>query len=257
MFQNDSTSKYYKEIPLADILQIVANRNTSHCNNNNHSGYTFELRTQNVVYFVGDDHDKAKTWEYSLRQALMPVTTENSDFSGNKHNATIKNGNHSYPTDENENQNADISQQYQIFIDEMLGAGQFGTVYGGVHRTSGREVAIKVIDKRRFPTKQEAQLKNEVSILQNISHPGVVHLEKMFENPERIFVVMEKLSGDMLEMILNSDQGRLTERVTKFLIYQVRSHCLVFIYFNLNLNYFSNPDSSCTTLFALAKHLSL
>ena len=48
----------------------------------------------------------------------------------------------------------------------------------------------------RFPTKQEAALKNEVSILQNLRHPGVVVLEGMFETPERIFVVMEKLKGD-------------------------------------------------------------
>lgn len=43
----------------------------------------------------------------------------------------------------------------------------------------------------------------------------------MFETPERIFVVMEKLKGDMLEMILSHEKGRLTERVTKFLITQV------------------------------------
>ena len=47
----------------------------------------------------------------------------------------------------------------------------------------------------RFPTKQEAALKNEVSILQNLHHPGVVNLERMFETVERIFVVMEKLKG--------------------------------------------------------------
>jgi len=43
----------------------------------------------------------------------------------------------------------------------------------------------------------------------------------MFETPERIFVVMEKLSGDMLEMILNSPRGKLSERITKYLISQV------------------------------------
>lgn len=43
----------------------------------------------------------------------------------------------------------------------------------------------------------------------------------MFETKERIFVVMEKLKGDMLEMILSQTTGRLTERVTKFLITQV------------------------------------
>ena len=64
-----------------------------------------------------------------------------------------------------------------------------------IYRISGRAVAIKVIDKMRFPTKQEAALKNEVAILQNLHHPGVVNLERMFETPERIFVVMEKLRG--------------------------------------------------------------
>jgi protein kinase D len=43
----------------------------------------------------------------------------------------------------------------------------------------------------------------------------------MFENPQQIFVVMEKLHGDMLEMILSSEQGRLDERITKFLITQI------------------------------------
>lgn len=114
-----------------------------------------------------------------------------------------------------------MSQLYQIFPDEVLGSGQFGIVYGGTHRKSGRAVAIKVIDKLRFPTKQEAQLKNEVAILQNLSHQGVVNLERMFETSERIFVVMEKLKGDMLEMILSSEKGRLSERITKFLITQV------------------------------------
>ena len=43
--------------------------------------------------------------------------------------------------------------------------------FPGVHRKSSRQVAIKVIDKLRFPTKQEAALKNEVAILQNLSNP--------------------------------------------------------------------------------------
>lgn len=37
----------------------------------------------------------------------------------------------------------------------------------------------------------------------------------------QIYVVMEKMQGDMLEMILNSPESRLTERKTKFLIFQV------------------------------------
>lgn len=148
----------------------------------------------------------ARSWETAIRQALMPVT--------NPSNATNEQA-----VSEPEERITEISQLYQIFPDEVLGSGQFGIVYGGVHKKTHRPVAIKVIDKLRFPTKQEAQLKNEVAILQNLQNPGVVNLERMFETPERIFVVMEKLKGDMLEMILSI--GRLNERVTKFLVTQI------------------------------------
>jgi len=43
----------------------------------------------------------------------------------------------------------------------------------------------------------------------------------MFETPERVFVVMEKLHGDMLEMILSSEKSRLPERITKFMVTQI------------------------------------
>ncbi|CAH1164122.1 unnamed protein product [Phaedon cochleariae] len=221
LFQNEQSSKYYREIPLSEILTIDTARikqgEFMHC---------FEIRTANIDYFVGQDPlfdlqdgslvnlpppDSgvgaylAKSWESTIRQAIVPVQ------ANTKHEETSV----------REEEITDMSQIYQIYPDEVLGSGQFGIVYGGVHRRSARPVAIKVIDKLRFPTKQEAQLKNEVAILQNLSHPGVVNLERMFETPERIFVVMEKLKGDMLEMILSHDKGRLTERVTKFIITQI------------------------------------
>ncbi|KAG9461544.1 hypothetical protein GDO78_016460, partial [Eleutherodactylus coqui] len=56
---------------------------------------------------------------------------------------------------------------------------------------------------------------------QNLRCPGVVDLEAMCETPERIYVVMEKLHGDMLEMILSSDKGRLPERITRFIVTQI------------------------------------
>ncbi|XP_075677162.1 serine/threonine-protein kinase D3 isoform X5 [Dermatophagoides pteronyssinus] len=235
MFQNATKPNYYKTIPLQDILHIDSGKNDSSTT----LDYKFELKTQNVTYYVcepesteNERSQSSRSWELAIRQGLMPVLSPPSETGGSRivadDSSKQQQSRHSNQTvavassdnDDNDN-NCDISQQYQIIIDEMLGAGQFGTVYGGVHRTSRREVAIKVIDKRRFPTKQEAQLKNEVSILQTISHPGVVHLEKMFENSERIFVIMEKLNGDMLEMILGGENGRLNERVTKFLIYQI------------------------------------
>ncbi|XP_056021622.1 serine/threonine-protein kinase D1-like isoform X2 [Ostrea edulis] len=239
MFQQENSNRYYKEILLMDIIciEMAKVRQISEVSKAPH---VFEIRLQNITYFVGEDPtfggrdgdflvssesgtglEQARYWEHSIRQALMPVTPTTSVVSEGQ---TTDNGNVSeedHVQKIHKSRIPDISQLYQIYPDDVLGSGQFGIVYGGKHRKTNREVAIKVIDKLRFPTKQEAQLKNEVSILQNLHHPGVVNLEKMFETPERIFVVMEKQKGDMLEMILSSLKGRLSERVTKFLISQI------------------------------------
>ena len=47
-------------------------------------------------------------------------------------------------------------------------------------------MAVKVIDKLRFPHKQESQLRSEVTILQTLNHPGIIFLEQMFESPEKV-----------------------------------------------------------------------
>ncbi|XP_070685724.1 serine/threonine-protein kinase D2 isoform X2 [Pempheris klunzingeri] len=251
LFQNNTTNKYYKEIPLSEILEVRPAGNFSlvppgtnpHC---------FELITGTMCYFVGEDpntlpsptpsnpqtlpptppspsqvapnsgigREVAKAWESAIRQALMPVIFQDAPPAAG--NTTHRQASISISVSNSQIQeNVDIGTVYQIFADEVLGSGQFGVVYGGKHRKTGRDVAVKVIDKLRFPTKQESQLRNEVAILQSLRHLGIVNLECMFETPEKVFVVMEKLHGDMLEMILSSEKGRLPERLTKFLITQI------------------------------------
>ncbi|XP_053488535.1 serine/threonine-protein kinase D3 [Ictalurus furcatus] len=242
LFQNDTGAKFYKEIPLSEILQVEAARDFSslamggnpHC---------FEIITATMVYYVGENTggphlhmhnpmlaasgvglEVAQGWEMAIRQALMPVpvTPQPSVGAAAGQGKDHKELSMSISVSNSQIQeNVDISSVYQIFADEVLGSGQFGIVYGGKHRKTGRDVAIKVIDKMRFPTKQESQLRNEVAILQNLQHPGIVNLECMFETLERVFVVMEKLHGDMLEMILSSEKSRLPERITKFLVTQI------------------------------------
>ncbi|XP_061828801.2 serine/threonine-protein kinase D2 isoform X1 [Nerophis lumbriciformis] len=249
LFQNNTSNKYHKEIPLSEILEVrpagnftlVPPRTNPHC---------FEIITGTMCYFVGEDpntlpplvpqqtvpqtppspsqvapnsgvgREVAKAWEAAIRQALMPVIFQDAPQPAG--NTTHRQASVSISVSSSQIQeNVDIGTVYQIFADEVLGSGQFGVVYGGKHRKTGRDVAVKVIDKLRFPTKQESQLRNEVAILQSLRHLGIVNLECMFETPEKVFVVMEKLHGDMLEMILSSEKGRLPERLTKFLITQI------------------------------------
>uniref|UniRef100_A0AAY4CNN8 Serine/threonine-protein kinase n=1 Tax=Denticeps clupeoides TaxID=299321 RepID=A0AAY4CNN8_9TELE len=229
LFQNESGAKFYKEIPLSEILQVEAGKDFSSLAQGGNP-HCFEIITATMVYYVGENTvghhlhntalaasgvglEVAQGWEKAIRQALMPVTPQPSLGSTLSISISVSNS--------QIQENVDISSVYQIFADEVLGSGQFGIVYGGKHRKSGRDVAIKIIDKMRFPTKQESQLRNEVAILQNLHHPGIVNMECMFETPERVFVVMEKLHGDMLEMILSSEKSKLPERITKFLVTQI------------------------------------
>uniref|UniRef100_A0A673NDK4 Serine/threonine-protein kinase D3-like n=1 Tax=Sinocyclocheilus rhinocerous TaxID=307959 RepID=A0A673NDK4_9TELE len=208
MYPNEISNKYYKEISLSEVLQVRGSAQLTIPVLPGNSAHSFELVTGSLVYCVFADQD-GPSWESALDQALRPVQgtvchTTNNTGDGKSGEET-----------------QDISELYQIFSDEVLGSGQFGVVYGGTHRHTGRPVAIKVIDKTRFPTKHEEQTRNEVSILERLSHPGVIHLEGMFKTMENTFVVMEKLHSDMLEMILSHENGRLTERTTRFLVTQV------------------------------------
>ncbi|KAL2079226.1 hypothetical protein ACEWY4_024970 [Coilia grayii] len=202
LYQTELGTKYYKEIPLSEVLQVRGPGQLGE------GGHCFELETGAVVYCVVAEAEEGAAWEAAIRQALMPV--QGSDHRTGATGGGLQQG-----------EAQDISSVYQIFSDEVLGSGQFGIVYGGTHRQSSRPVAVKVIDKTRFPTNLERQMRNEVAILQNLSHLGVVLLEGVFETTQLVFVVMEKLHSDMLEMILSHENGRLTERTTRFLVTQI------------------------------------
>uniref|UniRef100_A0A3B5BJX8 Serine/threonine-protein kinase D3-like n=1 Tax=Stegastes partitus TaxID=144197 RepID=A0A3B5BJX8_9TELE len=207
LYQNESSIKYYKEIPLSEVLRVRGPAQLAVPSLPSGGAHSLELVTGSLVYCV-EAGEEGAAWESAIRQALMPVQSSRGHGDGNKER-------------QHGDDQLDISSVYQIFTDDVLGSGQFGVVYRGTHRKSGRPVAIKVIDKTRFPTKQDRQLRNEVAILQNLSHLGVVLLEGMFETVEHVFVIMEKLHGDMLEMIMSSEKGRLPERITRFLVMQI------------------------------------
>uniref|UniRef100_A0A8C8FQZ2 Serine/threonine-protein kinase n=1 Tax=Oncorhynchus tshawytscha TaxID=74940 RepID=A0A8C8FQZ2_ONCTS len=192
LFQNDTGAKFYKEIPLSEILQVEQSRDLSSLAQGSNP-HCFEIITSTMVYYVGENNggqyhspaltasgvgmEVAQGWEKAIRQALMPATPQPSVAT-----AARQGKDHTIPFTIINCSNT------EIFSDEVLGSGQFGIVYGGKHRKTGRDVAIKVIDKMRFPTKQESQLRNEVAILQilvalrHLHFKNIVHCDLKPEN---------------------------------------------------------------------------
>ncbi|CAF3441433.1 unnamed protein product [Rotaria sp. Silwood1] len=212
MYQNETTNKFSREILLEHVsLQL---------NIDDDKGHYFEIRTEQKIYYCGCKRTRNRNYDLvhsaqnarnaytQIRQALLAYNNDGSE---------IKN---IFTIISSRSQNRDINELYKINPIEVLGSGQFGTVYGGYSIETNDQVAIKVIDKTRF-NEQEEKIHREVDILQEVSHPGVIKLHAMFDTPGKFYLVMEKLNSDMLEMILSQPTKRLNERQTKFLIYQV------------------------------------
>jgi len=67
-------------------------------------------------------------------------------------------------------------------VSEEIGRGAFSVVKRGKHRKTGREYAIKFIEKK-FVDKQDLMLLGrEIEIMKKVTHANVLQLEEVFEN---------------------------------------------------------------------------
>ena len=93
-----------------------------------------------------------------------------------------------------------------------LGKGKFGLVKLGIHKLTGRKVAIKIINKQGL-TEQEMQLtKTEIEILKIGQHPNIITLYDVIENEEKIYIIMEYCAGSDLFAYIEQRNFKLPEK---------------------------------------------
>lgn len=78
-----------------------------------------------------------------------------------------------------------------------LGKGSFSVVHVARVKKTGNQVAVKVIEKASL-SKQGQQLRQEVSLMKMIDHPNIVKLICLFEETDRVFLVLELMAGGEL-----------------------------------------------------------
>mmetsp|Transcript_12131 Transcript_12131/g.10757 ORF Transcript_12131/g.10757 Transcript_12131/m.10757 type:complete len:86 (-) Transcript_12131:722-979(-) len=69
-------------------------------------------------------------------------------------------------------------------IEDELGAGSFGIVKLATNKSTGEEVAIKIIDRSGLQEDDEVALRNEVQILSDLDHPNVVKMIEVFDEED-------------------------------------------------------------------------
>ncbi|XP_052827482.1 calcium/calmodulin-dependent protein kinase type 1 [Octopus bimaculoides] len=83
----------------------------------------------------------------------------------------------------------------------------------------GKFVAVKCIDRHGLRGKEES-LENEIQVLRRLKHPNIVQLLDVFEDKQRVFLVMELVTGgELFDRIV--EKGSYTERDASALIKQV------------------------------------
>ena len=95
---------------------------------------------------------------------------------------------------------SNINDLYEI--KGTLGKGKFGKVKLGVHKQSGKQVAIKIINKNFLEGVDLEQIKSEIDILKIAKHPNIIKLYDVYENDKYIYIIMEYcLGGDLFSYI--------------------------------------------------------
>ncbi|XP_038136356.1 NUAK family SNF1-like kinase 1 [Cyprinodon tularosa] len=119
-----------------------------------------------------------------------------------------------------------LKHRYELL--ETLGRGTYGKVKKAIERQTGREVAIKSIRKEKIKDEQDmVHIRREIEIMSSLRHPHIISIYEVFENKDKIVIVMEYASkGELYDYI--SERRRLSERETRHFFRQIVSavhHC--------------------------------
>ncbi|XP_076830632.1 MAP/microtubule affinity-regulating kinase 3a isoform X4 [Brachyhypopomus gauderio] len=105
---------------------------------------------------------------------------------------------------------------------KTIGKGNFAKVKLARHILTGREVAIKIIDKTQLNPTSLQKLFREVRIMKILNHPNIVKLFEVIETEKTLFLVMEYASGGEVFDYLVA-HGRMKEKEARAKFRQIVS----------------------------------
>ena len=109
-------------------------------------------------------------------------------------------------------------------IKEVIGKGKFGVVNLGIHRKTGQQVAIKILNKENIKTLEDKELVQiEIGILKLCHHPNIVRLLDHLENMDYIYIVTEYIEGGTLGQYFKKKKFNFSERQAMIIMSQLAS----------------------------------
>ncbi|XP_021064742.1 serine/threonine-protein kinase 33 isoform X1 [Mus pahari] len=115
---------------------------------------------------------------------------------------------------------ADIEEFYTF--GRILGQGSFGMVFEVIDKETGAKWAIKKVNKEKAGSSAMKLLEREVSILKTVKHQHIIHLEQVFESPQKMYLVMELCEDGELKEVMDQ-RGHFSENETRLIIQSLAS----------------------------------
>uniref|UniRef100_A0A3P9HMA5 MAP/microtubule affinity-regulating kinase 3 n=1 Tax=Oryzias latipes TaxID=8090 RepID=A0A3P9HMA5_ORYLA len=110
--------------------------------------------------------------------------------------------------------------QYRLL--KTIGKGNFAKVKLARHVLTGKEVAVKIIDKTQLNSSSLQKLFREVRIMKLLNHPNIVKLFEVIETDKTLYLVMEYASGGEVFDYLVA-HGRMKEKEARAKFRQIVS----------------------------------
>ncbi|KAG8510008.1 Myosin light chain kinase 3, partial [Galemys pyrenaicus] len=101
------------------------------------------------------------------------------------------------------------SAGYTVCQHEVLGGGRFGQVHRCVEKSTGLSLAAKIIKVKS--AKDREDVKNEINIMNQLSHVNLIQLYDAFESKNSFTLVMEYVDGGELFERITNEKYHLTE----------------------------------------------
>uniref|UniRef100_F7DYP4 Myosin light chain kinase 3 n=1 Tax=Monodelphis domestica TaxID=13616 RepID=F7DYP4_MONDO len=102
-----------------------------------------------------------------------------------------------------------ITTGYIVCQHEVLGGGRFGQVHKCTEKSTGLCLAAKIIKVKSAKDREE--VKNEINIMNQLSHVNLIQLYDAFESKNSFTLVMEYVDGGELFDRITDEKYHLTE----------------------------------------------
>ncbi|XP_060532212.1 serine/threonine-protein kinase 33-like isoform X2 [Cylas formicarius] len=115
---------------------------------------------------------------------------------------------------------SEAQKVYQVYeFIQQIGHGSFGVVVLAIEKNNNKHWAIKIVNKTIAGASKLTEIGREIKILKLVNHPNIIYLDKVYESPKKIYMVLELCKKGLNDVYLQ--KRPFSEKVSKNIFIQL------------------------------------